>query len=391
MLSSKEKLIKARIELQKENPFFSYLVMHLRFIPDRKDILPCSTVGVDGYGNLYYNEKFIEGLSIKTCKEILCHEVLHVVLEHMKRVEQRDKRIWNIAIDLAVNYILRQHGMNLTKDALVPDKNGFFKKFNINVKGKIAEQIYTELYNKVPRMLKIQKDIHIYRGSNKLQKSYKDQKNLRTEKVDWKKILREAEVHSKIHGVEPLGIERDIDFLFRYKINWKSLLWKYIISEIPNDFTWLKPSKRAISAGIYLPSVKKENIDIIVAIDTSGSITKKILSEFLGEIIKLSRSFDFIDVTLLTCDTKVHDVFQLRNREIIQKLKKIKIHGGGGTNFIPVFEWIEENQKNTKLLIYLTDGYGIYPKKEIIPTIWITTGRCPPLPFKKVIEVGKYA
>jgi len=389
MLSPEEKLIKARIEIQKENPFFSYLVMHLRFIPDRKGVLPCNTIGVDAYGNIYYNEKFIESLSTKTCKEILCHEVLHVALEHMKRLEQRNKRIWNIAIDLAVNYVLRQHGMKLTEDALIPDEKGYFKRFNINVNGKIAEQMYTELYNKVPRTLKTQTDVHIYKAEGKIQKSYKDQKNLRKEKFDWKKILREAEVHSKIHGVEPLGIERDIDFLFRHKINWKSLLWKYIINEIPVDFTWTKQSKKTISSNIYLPSTKKENINVVVAVDTSGSITKNMLNEFIGEIIKLSRSFEFIDVTILTCDAEVQDVFRLRNREIIRKIKNIRVHGGGGTSFVPVFNWIYENQKNTKVLIYLTDGYGIYPKDETIPTIWVTIGRNPPQPFKKVIKVKR--
>ena len=130
-------------------------------------------------------------------------------------------------------------------------------------------------------------------------------------------------------------------------------------------------------------------MNVVVAVDTSGSITKNTLNEFIGEVIKLSRSFEFVNVTILTCDAKVQDVFRLRNRKMIRKIKNIRIHGGGGTSFVPVFNWIHENQKNAKVLIYLTDGYGIYPKDETIPTIWVTTGRNPPPPFKKVIKVKR--
>ena len=157
-----------------------------------------------------------------------------------------------------------------------------------------------------------------------------------------------------------------IGTLLEPKINWKALLYRYITNEIPHDISYSFPHKRSESVGVYLPHTVKENVEIAVSIDSSGSIGIEELNEFLSEIMGISRSFANLNMTVIVCDAKVHDVYDIRNGF---DPKDIKIHGGGGTDALPIVRWLEENKPYTKLWIYLTDGYtqldGVNPFKSL--------------------------
>ena len=72
------------------------------------------------------------------------------------------------------------------------------------------------------------------------------------------------------------------------KVNWKTLLQKYITNTIPTDYTFARPRRSSRALGIYLPSVVKENVEIYVSIDTSGSISQDDLTDFLSEMLAVA-------------------------------------------------------------------------------------------------------
>lgn len=135
-----------------------------------------------------------------------------------------------------------------------------------------------------------------------------------------------------------------------------------------------KRGKKSRATKTYLPSVKKEKIDVCVCIDVSGSIGKEELTDFVGEIIGMAKAYQgCIGMTLITHECEVVDRWDINNGNI-NEIKKIKIKGGGGTSFNPVAKWINENIPRNKAVIWLTDGYGDEIKEKTnYPIIWVVT------------------
>lgn len=389
-----EKIKRARIQLQKKKPFFAYLVLHLK-VEESKDI---PSMGVNILGDLKYNPKFVNKLTEEQVEGVLCHEVLHIGLKHLERLKSRDMKVWNIATDLVVNNLLTNNDMELPKQALIPNNNEFEfyvdrkKKRIKDLEKKSAERVYDELDKYASKMRKkfeklmdkLEKegrfDEHFYsdmsgegkqkdsKGSKSMSKG--DLKKAKESSKKWKRLMVEASTYAKQIGKLPAGLERFIGKLLEEKVNWKALLYKYISSEIPYDYSYSMPSKRSASVGCYMPSIKRENIEIVVAIDTSGSISQKDLTEFISEIVYLSRSFNNLKITIITCDADVQDVYTIDNGNI-NDVMDIKIHGGGGTSFNPPVRWCIENKPNTRLLIYFTDGYGDLSISSPFRIVWV--------------------
>lgn len=402
---AKDALIRARVQLQRSNPFFSYLVMHLNFTENNN----MSTCGVDKKGNLYYNKNFIESLDEDKLIGLLCHEVLHVALEHPVRLGKKFKLLFDIACDLVINDIIISEGMHLPNNGLIPSRHSFnFCGVEIkDINEKNAEIIYDEIAHlkdnseiKALNLLNLLQDSIISDSNDEdsLKPPLNDQKGRILdeksvqetigEEKDWKKILTEAYVYAKQMGKEPLGAEMMIKEILSPTLNWREILWKFILQEIPIDYSLNRPSKRSQTVGIYLPSVVKESAEIAVAIDTSGSISQKDLNVFASEIVNIIKSFDNIKVHVLVCDCKVYDHFILENGNIDHFLN-LKLKGEGGTSHIPVFDFIKENLNSVRCLICLTDGYTEYPKEESIKTLWCLSSRSTAKPpFGEVIKIG---
>ena len=396
-------ITRAKVHLQKENPFFSYLIMNLNIIKT-DDVPSCA---VDNKGNLYYNPKLVKEMDIEELKGVLAHEVMHLVLEHLERGENKSHEVYNIATDLVINCILKNNNFRLP-NGLIPYNNSFdFKEdekiiFTIdNLDKKNAEEVYNEIIKQFkkhqknePKLKKVCEngrfDEHKY-GKKSKNGNGKDEKKEKAElQKKWKKVFSEASVYAKQQGKLPVGIDRLIDVVLNEKVSWKTLLYKYITNELPFDYTYNKPSRRSRATGIYMPSILKENIEIVVAIDTSGSIQQKELSEFLGEIINISKSFNNITMKVIVCDCEIKDVYDVKNGSI-QTILDLKIRGGGGTSHKPVYDYVRTNLPNTKFIINFTDGYSSFPKYEEIKTIWILTkDSCKDeyLPFGDIIRLN---
>lgn len=380
-LTTLEKIKKARINIQRKNSFFAYLSLYLKLEEDTSNILPnYAGMGVDATGTLLYKKEFVDKLSPSELVGVLVHEILHLALLHLLRLGHKHPIVWNLAADVCVNQLVKDNGFTLPDGCVVSDHTNTIDLFGIKIKDtnkKSAEQVYDELKPLLKDMkqltIQIGKmqgsgkgmfDKHEYgKGGGKGDKDKKDgQGNALTEaelqqlEKEWKDKMEEAYVVSKMRGDVPSGIERMIGKLHEQRVSWRTVLLKYIQKTIPYDYTYNFPSKKSISSGVYMPSVVKEGIDVVVAIDTSGSIGQQELRDFISEIIGISKAFTGrVRMRLVTHDVKVYDDLVIQNGNIA-KINEMKLHGGGGTSHKIVLEHVNKECRACKLMIAFTDG-----------------------------------
>lgn len=432
-LNAEDRISIAKIHVLRNSPFFSYLVEHLNY--EKKEIGTC---GVDSEGNFYYDENFVNRLDKKKLAGVFLHETLHLALGHPARAKGKNlyvngMSLWNIATDIVVNNLIdlnAREWVELPEGAILPKGNSI-TIFGITIEDiseKSAEEIYWELAEKLKQQLgepqpvfsqngegesekgggegdnedKENKDDNDEGNGDKGDEQKKEKKRIgkgwktkgkvkrfdkhedwgkkkseenkgKGKRKDWGKILTEAYNYAKQRGEAPAGFEREFEVLKKGKVNWRAIIRQSVKSQIPADYTWTSPNRKYISNEVYLPSIKREGIEITFAIDTSGSMSEEELSQIITEIISIARSFSIVKARVITHDSEVQDDYEVRNGNIA-KIKKLKIHGGGGTSHIPLFEYIEKKYPRTKLLISFTDGYSAFPDKTKIKTIFALTG-----------------
>jgi predicted metal-dependent peptidase len=164
----------------------------------------------------------------------------------------------------------------------------------------------------------------------------------------------------KQQGDLPLGIEIVVPKVFEGQISWRDELFTVIENSFKFDYRLSPPNKRYLSKGVALPSLSGEIMQLIVCIDSSGSIDEELLGVFLSEVESIMNSFENFVIDLLIADAKVQEHHILYPGDSIE----YTIKGGGGTRFDTTFSYIYENINTPKLVLYFTDGFGTYGEDE---------------------------
>jgi len=376
-MTPREKVIQARISLLRLMPFWGTMAMHLTPIELTKEDAQKvfgrqePTMGVDIYGNCPYCDEFVAGLSQEDLMMVIAHETMHLALQHLTRIGSRNPKLWNVATDEAINNLLK-HEMRIWKGALC----------SAQFEEKSAEEIYDELLqdttidNVYGGNCPDSFDAHFYEEPDGDDQS--PFKGEGQEGIDAPRMIKDAASFAKSQGKMPAGMARLFKELLDPKMNWKELLQKYMMSVLPQDWTYTKPSKRAQAAGFYMPSIVKETVEIIIGVDSSGSISDHEYQQFLSEIFAMTRAVNNLRATVLICDAEISQVVEIDNS--FDPGMDIEGRGYGGTSCLPVFDWIHnEKSENIKLLVYLTDGYIDEPIEMTyqtgFPVLWIVTPR----------------
>jgi predicted metal-dependent peptidase len=189
---------------------------------------------------------------------------------------------------------------------------------------------------------------------------------------DWQIAVEQAQTLSKVAGKIPAGLERCLEGAEQARVDWRELLRRSWSQTSSADYSWLRPNRRHIWQGLYLPGVIREGVGVVViAVDCSGSVNERQLSLFEAEIQSILEGQPPEVVHVLYFDTCVHKV------DVYQAGQPIKLTpvGGGGTDFRPCFDWVAENGVRPEMMVFLTDLYGTLPT-EIPPVevIWASTG-----------------
>ena len=189
-------------------------------------------------------------------------------------------------------------------------------------------------------------------------------------------------------GQMPAHLERFVDSLLEAKVPWEDKLRKSLAKKIGRDTTnWNRPHRRRyITQGLIMPTYNGFGAGTIVfAIDTSGSMSNDELKQALGECDKILADCNPERVIIIGCDAAVETVIELQDGDRLAH-NIPRIGGGGGTSFIPPFEYCYEEGIKPDTMIYFTDTGGTFPDEEPpFPTIWCCSEDwCEP-PFGEVI------
>jgi len=206
--------------------------------------------------------------------------------------------------------------------------------------------------------------------------------------ADWQVAVEQAIMAGKKAGTLPALLERLID-TDKAKTDSQDLLQvlnQFIQNTIPSDYSFRKPNRKFLSSGLYVPGIIKENApELVVGIDTSGSVTHKML-EVAGKCLTdIMHEYRPEKMTIIYCDTRVNRIDEF---EPDDSMVQLHMCGGGGTSFQPVFDKVVELGIEPAAMIYITDLYGPRPTKPEYPVLWVTTEKSSANPpFGQMVRV----
>lgn len=410
-----KKLAIARTRLILDKPFLGALVLRLPMV--KADKKWCETTFSDGK-TFYYNNDYIDALDTDQAEFALSSEALHCALSHFYRRGRRVKHRWNLACDYAVTPMLVKDGLKPTPDAQ------YLREFD----GMTAEEIYHCLEdndNAGERDLEQNQDDNNSDDNEQEKEQNKGGRNSEQERqkndrkdgdgnedespdkgqsmgsspppemttqeledlsVQWQQRMAGAAQQALQSGKLVGEMARLVDHLLQPKLPWRMLLARFMSSTARDDYSYARPSTRRGDPVIF-PSLRSSETNIVVAIDTSGSISKEEIQEFVSEVDAI-KSLVRARVTLLTCDSDLNYGCPWEFEPWDEFKFDIEIRGGGGTNFKPVFSWVEEQDKAPDLLLYFTDAEGVFPEIEpYFPVTWLVKGKNT-VPFGQRIQLN---
>jgi predicted metal-dependent peptidase len=395
VLSSVVRIQKARTTLLLDHPFFGSLLFRLG-ARARNSIATMATDGV----SLFFNPDFVDTLSAAELAGVLAHEVMHPALQHHTRRGDRNPKRWNMACDYAINPMLVDAGLTLPKDVLLDHR----------FRGMSAERIYNlleEEENQDTSNEETQRQGDSQDGGGESGEEDDTPQAPRTpggigqvldapEPIDeegesvadqareWQIAVEQAESVAKLAGKLPAVVARSLEAARAAGVDWRELLRRAWSETIPADYSWARPNRRHIWAGLYLPGVTSEGVgEIAIAVDCSGSVNAHQLGLFEAEIRSILGGQQPRLVHVLYFDAEVHKV------ETYQTGQPITLApvGGGGTDFRPCFRWLEERAITPQTLIFLTDLCGTFPGDvPPYPVLWAST-ETRPVPFGQIIPM----
>jgi predicted metal-dependent peptidase len=166
-----------------------------------------------------------------------------------------------------------------------------------------------------------------------------------------------------------------VDDLLAPSLSWRALLAQFLSQTARDDYSYQRPSRR--EGAMILPRLRSAEVDVVVALDTSGSISDAEMAGFLAEINALKGQLR-ARVTLLACDAQLARDAPWRFEPWQEFTLPRHFEGGGGTNFSPVFDWVERQGEPPGALVYFTDAEGEFPAREpSYPVLWLVKGNAP--------------
>jgi len=383
-----------RALLMAAQPFTAMLAMQLAFVPVADSRLPVAAT--DGR-HVFFNVHACRARSAPDRRFILAHEVWHCVLGHFRRKIGREPRRWNIAVDYEVNHLLAAELGHCPADALYDEA----------LIGLNAEEIYQRLSDDAdsradgsdrvwPRHGQRVLDTHDLSGHDGadadndeadtgefvIDPDYCPQPPLtQSEEQALREVWRQrlvatAQQRKRDHGTLPGHLRRIIETVRTPRVHWRQLLARFVLQRHGGNRQWLPPARRHVHRGLYLPSRRAAHLSLTLALDNSGSCHHDI-PDFVAELSGLLSAFDTLELRLLVFDTSIREERTLTEQSL-HELRRFELHGGGGTDFRPVFSRCDADPPD--LLLLLTDGYGPAPTtRPTYPVIWTVTadGHCP--------------
>ena len=381
MLSVEDRITRAHVALMqnKQTMLYSGLLM-VGKVEVKDDCPTASTNGRD----VIYGRGFVQSLTDPELRGLILHETMHKMYQHLftwKSLHKEDAQLANRACDYVINLEiddLSKQGelVKLPKEGLLDEKYrgldsgevfALLKQDQESGKGEGGDSL----------------DEHDWEGAEELSQEDKEQL---AKDIDGA-IRTGALLASKQGG----DMSRSFEQLMQSQVDWKEQLRDFVstVCAGKGDSTWAKPNRRWLQLGMYMPSQISESVGrIVVGVDTSGSISQEAITKALSEVGAICDNVLPEKIDLLYWDTDVasHEIYTEDNYSGLVSSTKPK--GGGGTDVVCVFNYIEKHKLAPQCVIIITDGYTPYPATSSYPTIWVMTEDkyCQP-PFGSIIKI----
>jgi predicted metal-dependent peptidase len=363
-MAQASKLDKAKAQIVLDHPFFASILLRRPLI--KTDSVP--TLAVDARGRIYYNENFLNTLTVPQIVWGLCHEVGHVIGQHAVRRGSRNPRKWNYAGDAWIN------------DTLTDAKVGDPIPQTVNMPGSkddTVENIYDKLPDgddgsgRVPGggdgggdQGGMGGDVIYGDGENGGKPLTADE--VREIEGQIKVEIAEAAQAAKMRGKMPGKLAEIVADLLEVKTPWYEILERHCVSRVQQGLSWRRPNKRFVD--VYLPSTDKlpQMGELVVQIDVSGSISKTELAYYNGHLSRIVEQCRPSKVHVLYVDTQVqrHDEFDC-GEDV-----KLEFFSGGGTDMPVGFDYLAEQGIEPDVFVCLTDGYTPFGDDPGFPVVW---------------------
>ena len=359
------KMIRCRSLILEQYPFYGYLVMHLQL-----GVTDCGTACTN-MKQILFDPDFAERLSDDEMIFVMLHEVLHCALAHCTRARDFQPPLFNIAADIVVNSnILYSMGiaefeidgapvMHTTPDG----REGYLFS---------AEEVYQML---------LQDDDNVSdreEGSFDSHAIWSSAEENDAEEDKWKNLIIEGGKKYSSSEMPQSVRQYNRELMRESKVDWRTVLQDFIqIYHDHFDYSFSPSDRRYTWSDIVMPAYSEQDDERIenlwFCVDTSGSVTRDMLSAVMSEIRQAILLFDHLSGKLSFFDSDITEPIPFDKEE---DLYDIPVTGGGGTSFEIIFRYLEEfsDEEIPSAIIVLTDGYCDYPDEEAaldIPVLWI--------------------
>ncbi len=352
------------LQLLLKQPFYGYVASLVT--PCESDSIPDIFLDAASSPKLLYNREWFEGLSEQQAMGAVMHELIHLVLMHPFRRGSREKLLWAVACDMAVNeYIapsmLPGNAVTTGKIARVcPDK----------IPPRESAEAYYEILLEndgnisfIDRKSEVQ--LVLKSGLELKAKPCSEDDSAEVNRNALKSMLSEVLQQAEAEGEVPDGLQKHIVEVYSSaQMNWRIILKRFLTGrgKVAIHKTYKKESKRYDN----LPGSKRTvGTNALLAVDASGSISDKQVQQFHSELYAISR------ITGASLYVTQFDTECTAASPIQQYVRGRERTKSGGTDFRPVFELAD--QMRIPLLIIFTDGDGTAPESANQKVLWVLT------------------
>lgn len=369
-ITEETRLKKAHIALMRhpETALYSGVIM----MGENKIVDDCPTACTNGFDTKYGRE-FVKSLTDEELRALVLHENLHIALKQISRFKNEykdDPQLVNMSADYIVNDIIVN--LNDKTHCRLPQGGLYDEKYH--------NWSLREVYNDLKQERENNPTGFSAKSDGVLDEhDFDNAQEMTTQEVEQlsKDIDRALRQGGILAGKLGSKVPRNIEDLLIGKVDWKDVLREFINNQTrgSDEYTWRRYNKRLMANDIYLPSLMNETVgELVIAIDTSGSIGNRELSAFASELVSICDVSCPEKIRVLWWDTEVHgeQLFTAENYYQIDSL--LKPQGGGGTNANCVAKYIAKQNIEAEAIIVFTDGYFDTPKWNIsTPTLWLVT------------------
>lgn len=340
------------------------------------------------------------------------HVILHCVYRHMFIHIQIDQAAWDLACDIAVEYTITGLGIKTAAAGRETKQRAVYRELEKEIGRLTAEKLYRHFLDREMPPLEMA-DLRglFYADDHRLWYmpeaalpgqpsvpgtgdggdedgiSFGGEPRLGSES-DWQSVSQrmqmDMEAFSGGRGLDPRAMLQNLREVNREKYDYAAFLRRFaVMGEVtkidPDEFDYVFYTYGLELYG-NMPLIEpleyrevKRIREFVIAIDTSGSVAGETVQKFVQKtwnILKSTESFfTKINLHILQCDATIQEDAKITSQqEFDEYIKTMKIRGLGGTDFRPVFgyvDWLLEKKEfmNLKGLIYFTDGWGTFPAR----------------------------